>query len=137
MVERVVVLRKLGEVQRYVEDVRSRLHVDPAELAGDEDRHDLLAFRLLLAVQNAIDLAMHLVASRGESVPGSYREAFEILARAGVVDPALASQLADTAALRNRIAHVYGSIDWERLHGELPDHLLALERFAAAIAAVV
>jgi uncharacterized protein YutE (UPF0331/DUF86 family) len=136
MVEQAVLLKKVGELQRYVEHVRRLANTKPEELAADEDRHDLMAFRLLLAVQNAIDLALHLVASRGESVPGSYREAFEILARARALDPALASQLAETAALRNRIAQLYGSVDWERLLAELPEHLLALERFAAVVAAM-
>jgi len=137
VVEKATVLRKLGELHRYLEDVRGRLPAESGALKADEDLHDLLAFRLLLAVQNAIDLAMHMVASRGESVPGSYREAFEILARAGVLDDALASKLADAAALRNRIAHVYGGMEWGRLHAEIPGHLAALERFAVVVAAAV
>ena len=36
--------------------------------------------------------------------------------------------------MRNRIAHGYASVDHERLWGELPDGLRALDAFAAAVA---
>jgi hypothetical protein len=39
------------------------------------------------------------------------------------------------AALRDRLAHAYGSLDWRRLHAEAPGHLAALEEFAARAAA--
>ena len=134
MVEQAVLLRKAAEVRRYVGSVRQRL-----ELAGtaepSEEERDLVAFHLLLAAQAAIDLATHFIADRGLAVPGSYRDAFHSLARAGLIDDALAERLADCAAVRNRIAHVYDSLDWRRLATEIPAHLDALEAFLVAVAA--
>ena len=52
----------------------------------------------------------------------------------GVIEPALARRMADTSSLRNRIAHGYGSVDFERLWREAPGGVEALRAFAASIA---
>jgi uncharacterized protein YutE (UPF0331/DUF86 family) len=54
-----------------------------------------------------------------------------------VLDRELSRQLAAIAAVRNRIAHGYASVELERLWRELPDGLAALERYAAPIAEYV
>jgi uncharacterized protein YutE (UPF0331/DUF86 family) len=41
------------------------------------------------------------------------------------------------AALRNRLAHGYASVDIDRVYNELPAGVDALERFAARVAAVL
>jgi uncharacterized protein YutE (UPF0331/DUF86 family) len=58
-------------------------------------------------------------------------------ARAGTIGHDLAGALGDAAGLRNRLAHLYGSVEWRRLHAEAPRHLQALERFAGRVAALV
>ena len=134
MVDQAVLMRKAAEVRRYVGSVRARLR-DVETAAPSEEVRDLVAFHLLLAAQAAIDLATHFIADRGLAVPGSYRDAFHSLARAGLIDDALAERLADCAAVRNRIAHVYDSLDWRRLVTEAPAHLDALDAFLVAVAA--
>ncbi|MBI4700666.1 MAG: hypothetical protein HY744_05800 [Deltaproteobacteria bacterium] len=46
----------------------------------------------------------------------------------------LAQRLATAAALRNRAAHGYATLDVQRLWAELPGAVGALEAFAVAIA---
>ncbi|MBI5480404.1 MAG: DUF86 domain-containing protein [Deltaproteobacteria bacterium] len=135
MVDQAIVIKKVGLLRGYVTDVRGRLPIDAAAFVADADLHDLVAFHLLLAVQSAIDIATHLIASEGLGVPSSYREAFESLASRQIVDHGLATRVAEAAALRNRLAHAYGSVDWHKLHAEAPGHLAALEEYAARVAA--
>jgi uncharacterized protein YutE (UPF0331/DUF86 family) len=89
---------------------------------------------LLVAIQEAIDIAFHIVSDEGWGLPSSYADGFEILARHGVIDDALADALSRTVAVRNRIAHGYGTIDLDRIWTELPAGLDALDRYAGAIA---
>lgn len=95
---------------------------------------DGIALSLLVAVQESIDIALHVAADEGWGIPASYRESFELLARHGVIDDALAAALANTAALRNRIAHGYATVDLDRLWAELPGGIASFDAFAAAIA---
>jgi uncharacterized protein YutE (UPF0331/DUF86 family) len=60
-----------------------------------------------------------------------------MLARHGVIEGGLAKDLASAAALRNRIAHGYASVDVERLWTEIPSGVTALERYAEAVARFV
>lgn len=89
---------------------------------------------LLVAIQEAIDIAFHIAADEGWGVPASSPEAFEVLARNHVLSAALAQEMAKAASLRNRIAHGYAAVDLPRLWGEIPAGLDALDRFAASVA---
>lgn len=92
---------------------------------------------LLVAVQEALDIALHMAADEGWGLPASYVESFELLAKHGIMDRSLAIGLSKMAALRSRLAHGYASVDVDRLYGELPAGIEALEQFASCIAAVL
>jgi uncharacterized protein YutE (UPF0331/DUF86 family) len=74
---------------------------------------------LELAAQCAVDLALEMVTRRGLGAPQSYREAFALLGRAGVLDAGLASDLESWAGLRNVLVHVYTALDLDRIHQAL------------------
>jgi uncharacterized protein YutE (UPF0331/DUF86 family) len=88
----------------------------------------------VVAVQEAIDIAFHIVTDEGWGIPGSYADACPMLAEHGVVDRSVAESLARMVSLRNRIAHGYASVDIDRLWTELPAGLDALDAYAAAVA---
>jgi len=103
-------------------------------LRTDVDLQDALAMSLLVAIQEAVDIAFHIVSDEGWGIPSSYGEGFAILARHRVIDPALADALSRTVAVRNRIAHGYATIDIDRIWAELPAGLDALDGYASAVA---
>lgn len=88
----------------------------------------------LVAMQEAIDIAFHMVTDEGWGIPSSYADGFSVLAERGVIDRTLAESLARMVALRNRIAHGYASVDVDRLWTELPVGLDALDAYAGAVA---
>jgi uncharacterized protein YutE (UPF0331/DUF86 family) len=134
LTDTVVVLRKLATVREHLERARRRRPVSLEVFRSDVDRQDALAMSLLVAIQQAIDVAFHIAADEGWGVPSSYAEGFEILAGRRVIEPALAQELTRVVAVRHRLAHGYATVDVERLWTELPAGLDALERFTAAIA---
>jgi uncharacterized protein YutE (UPF0331/DUF86 family) len=67
-------------------------------------------------------------------LPATYAESFHTLAGHGVIDDETARRLAGMAALRNRIAHGYASVDFARIWNELPDGIAALSALQAAVA---
>jgi uncharacterized protein YutE (UPF0331/DUF86 family) len=133
MTDAPLVLRKLTLMREHLARVRRRRPATVELFRADVDLQDGVAFGLFVAIQEAVDTALHVVADEGWGVAGSYAEAFEILARHGVLTPALAAELSQTVGLRNRIAHGYASVDVERLYTESPAGLDALERYAAAL----
>ena len=133
MTDPVLVLRKLALLREHLARAVRRCPDDVEVLKADVERQDALALSLLVSIQEAIDLAFHIVADEKWGVPASYADGFEMLATHGVVSRELATSMIGAAALRNRIAHGYATVDLERLWRELPAGLTALSAYADAV----
>jgi uncharacterized protein YutE (UPF0331/DUF86 family) len=129
-----LVLAKLTTLRDHVGRMERRRPPDPRTLREDLDRQDALALSLLVALQEAADIALHIASDEGWGVASSYAQSFDLLARHQVIDPDLAGRLAAIAALRNRIAHGYGTVDAERIWQEAPAGIDTLRTYAIAIA---
>jgi uncharacterized protein YutE (UPF0331/DUF86 family) len=134
MTETTLVLQKLTTLREHVGRVQRRRPATAEVLHRDVDLQDALAMSLLVAIQEAIDIAFHVAADEGWGVPSSYAESFEILARHGVIDADLAPELIAASGLRHRLAHGYAAVDVERVWAEIPASMAALERYTTAIA---
>jgi uncharacterized protein YutE (UPF0331/DUF86 family) len=134
MTESALVLKKLGLVRDHVLRLRERRRPTLEEFARSRDLQDATGMSFIAAMQEAIDIALHLVAQQALGMPGAYAEAFSLLARNGILDPTLGEQLGDLVRVRNRIVHGYASVDFERFWRELPAGIAALEEYCAAIA---
>jgi uncharacterized protein YutE (UPF0331/DUF86 family) len=124
-------------LREHLGRARTRRPATAAELERDALLQDGLAMSLFVAIQEAIDIAFHIVADEGWGMPGSYSEAFEILAAKQVLDRTILEPLEGMARLRNRIAHGYASVDVRRLWEELPAGLEVLGQFVESVAAFV
>lgn len=137
MTDEELVLRKLAVLEEHLDRASRRRPSSLDALKGDDLVQDALAMCVLVAIQEAIDIAFHIVADEGWGLPSSNAEAFERLAQNSVIDTDLATQMASATGLRNRIAHGYASVDVERLWHELPTGLASLEQFAQKVARFV
>jgi uncharacterized protein YutE (UPF0331/DUF86 family) len=126
----ILMLAKLTTLREHVDRMERRRPPDLDILRDDVDRQDALALSLLVALQEAADIALHIASDEGWGVASSYAESFDLLGRRHVIAPELARRMTAIAALRNRI----GTIDVERLWRETPTGIEALRGFAAAIA---
>ncbi len=134
MTNRVLVLRKLAILRQRVDQARARRPASADALRASDVLLDALALSVLIAVQEAIDVAFHIATDEGWGIPASYGEGFDLLARHGVIDATLARTMTAAAGLRNRIAHAYATVDVDRLWRELPEGIDALDRFAESVA---
>ena len=65
--------------------------------------------------RSAIDLAAHWVADAGWALPDDAGSTFDVLAQHGVLDQRAADTLRAAVGLRNRIAHGYAMLDYQRV----------------------
>ena len=82
-----LLLNKVLACRERIERIRRKLPQEPASILSDELLEAFLSFNIFLLIQDASDLANHLVAVKGLSVPTSQRDAFLALARAVVGAP--------------------------------------------------
>jgi uncharacterized protein YutE (UPF0331/DUF86 family) len=124
-----LLIKKALACRDRIARIEASLPTQAEAVASDERLEAFIAFNIFILIQDAIDLAAHLVAARGLGVPGSHRESFELLARGGVLTSETASGMGAVAALRNRIAHTYGELDPVRMVREAPTGLAIVARF--------
>ena len=135
MTDPALVLAKLTTLREHTRRMEQRRASALEVFRTDVDRQDALALSLMVALQEASDVALHIASDEGWGVASSYAESFELIATHGVIEADLARRMADIASLRNRIAHGYGSVDVERIWREAPAGVTAMKAYAAAIAA--
>jgi uncharacterized protein YutE (UPF0331/DUF86 family) len=129
-----LVLSKLSTLRDHVDRMERRRPATLDEFRSDVDRQDALALSLLVALQEASDIALHIASDEGWGIASSYAGSFDVLARHAVIGADLSARLVGVAALRNRVAHGYASVDFERIWREVPEGLASLRKYAAAIA---
>lgn len=130
----VLVARKLATLDDHLQRLRQRRPLTVDVFERDLLLQDAIAMSVLVIVQEAMDIALHIASDEGWPLASTYREAFAALEQHGIMDAGLAASMTGTAQLRNRIAHGYASVDAARLWSELPAGMVAFQAFAAAIA---
>jgi uncharacterized protein YutE (UPF0331/DUF86 family) len=126
--------RRLAKLEALLRDLRTLALVEREHFLTDRGLQAQAERWLQLAAECSLDLAHHLIASRGWTVPSTYREAFQILEREGVLSGDLSLRMQAWAGLRNVLTHLYLEVDHRRLYEVLVRDLASLEHFAAAIA---
>jgi uncharacterized protein YutE (UPF0331/DUF86 family) len=92
----------------------------------------------VVAIEAAVDVADHIIASQGLRTAQTLADSFTSLAEAGSLAPALARSLEDAARFRNLLVHRYAEIDDDRVievirtrMGELLDYCQAIAQLLA------
>jgi uncharacterized protein YutE (UPF0331/DUF86 family) len=128
-----VIRDRESRIRAYVRDLREFSRVTEPQFLANRERQYAVLHALQLAVEAATDIATHICAADDFGTPASYAEAFDLLARASILDPALATDLQAMARFRNRIVHFYAQVDLPTVYRVLQERLGDFERFLAAI----
>src|SRR5262245_22510317 len=120
MTDSSLVLAKLSTLKEHADRMQRRLPGVMEVFRDDVDRQDGVSLSLMVALQEAADIALHIASDEGWGIASSYADSFEIIARQGVITAELAQRMAAFATLRNRVAHGYAGVDFERLWRETP-----------------
>lgn len=129
-----VLTLKAADLRRRIERVRAGAAAGMDVWAADERTMESVAFNVLLAVQDAVDLCAHVIASQGWDPPESLAAGFTELERRGVLTAGTADAMRRGTRLRNLIAHGYARIDPVRLRESAAAGVAELEQFLAELA---
>ena len=126
--------RHLGEYQAVLRE----LHGVPAQaLVGDLVRMGSVKYYLQVSIETCIDVAQHVIASEGFRAPNDYADTFTVLAERGILEPDFAERLRRMAKFRNRLVHLYGTIDDRQVVDVLDKDLGDFDRFRELILALL
>ena len=126
-----VILAKVEIIERCVRRIHEVYDGTPANLLQDWTRQDSILLNIERACQASIDLAMRLVAMRGLGLPAESREAFVLIANAGIIDHELSVSLQRMVGFRNLAVHNYRKLDLAIVQNLVEHRLGDFARFCA------
>ena len=132
MVDRDLILRKLADLDQYVNQVSEYRDITLEAYRKDWRTQRIIERTLQMAIEVCADISNHVIADRGLRVPTTYADAFEVLAEAGLLDAALRDAMSRMSQFRNIIVHQYAEIDPAIVVRILREHLDDFGRFRAA-----
>ncbi len=132
MPDKDVVLAKVAIIQRCLKRIKETTNLEPASL-DNIDKQDIFILNLQRAVQAAIDLATHIIASEGLGLSETIKDNFKLLNNAKIINDELTQLMESMAGFRNIAIHDYQAIDKDILKSILTKNLIDLETFYTTI----
>lgn len=130
MTDRALVEKKLAFIRMSLADLRS---ARIADIRSDRREERFVEHTLQLAIQAALDVALHILADERWGEPEAYRDVFRILGQRGFVGPELAERLSNMAGFRNVLVHGYQDVDLKIVERSATEGLHDLESFIVAV----
>jgi uncharacterized protein YutE (UPF0331/DUF86 family) len=132
MPDKDVVFAKVASIQKCLKRIKEVTGLKPGAL-DDINNQDIFVLNLQRAVQAAIDLAAHMIASEGLGLPDTIKDNFVRLEQAGIISIDLSKKMQSMAGFRNIAIHDYQAINVDILKTILVKHLKDLEEFYTGI----
>ncbi len=137
MVDRDLVLRKIADVDQYLQQLADYRQIDLDSYQHDWKTQRIIERTLHLTIEACMDLADHIVADRRLRVPETGAETFDILAEAGVIPIDLGAALARMVGFRDILVHDYARVDSTIVLRVLRTDLADVVRFREAILHII
>lgn len=132
MVDRDLLLRKLADLDQYLDQASEYRDITVDQYRGDWKTQRIIERTLQMTIELCVDIANHIIADRGLRVPATYSEAFDVLGEAGLLDAARRDGMIRMSKFRNVIVHDYARVDPTIVVQILREHLEDFTRFKAA-----
>lgn len=111
MVDKVMLLRKLAEIEDYLGQIKEFSHITPEDYAKDWKTQRIVERTLQIMIEICVDIANHIIADRKHRVPLSYADTFKVLHEEGIINAELSGNMERMARFRNILVHHYNKLD--------------------------
>jgi uncharacterized protein YutE (UPF0331/DUF86 family) len=132
-----LMMQRFADIRASLARLEAMAAMDREAFLADQDTLDIASYRLLIAIESAIQLCFHVSAHALHRSPTAYAECFAILGEAGILPDDLARRLQQMARFRNMLVHVYWDVDYERVYTILRENLDDLRAFVRAVGALL
>lgn len=133
LLDREIVHRHLSDMEEALAYLKSRSALTEKELLANYEQRLAVERALHLAIQNAMDIGNHILASLGINDIETYADIPARLFEAGVIPERLSKDMAGMAKLRNLLVHEYARIESKKLLSLLRNNLGDFESFSRSV----
>ncbi len=137
MVNDDVILRKIGKLKVYVDELRRAKDITWEKYKKNVRDRAFVERYIHIAIQNVFDIANHIISYQGWKEPDTYRDAMSVLAAHGVLPEEKVSDFQNMASFRNMLVHHYEKVDDEVVFGIFNNMLGDFDLFCEFILAYV
>ena len=113
MVDKVLLLRKLAELEEYLRQIKEYANVNVEQYSKDWRIQRIVERTLQMMIESCADIAGHIISDRGYRVPTSYDDTFRVLYEKEILTKDLFETMEKMSKFRNIIVHHYDRIDPE------------------------
>lgn len=133
MVDKSLILRKLGEVEEYLKQVKEFEDISLDTYSKDWKVQRIVERTLQMMIEVCADIANHIISDKGYRIPDGYADTFKVLYEEGIFTQDLFETMMNMAKFRNVIVHHYDKIDETIVLCILKRHLNDFSSFKQAI----
>jgi uncharacterized protein YutE (UPF0331/DUF86 family) len=113
VVDKVLLLRKLAELEEYLRQIKEYANVNVEQYSKDWRIQRIVERTLQMMIESCADIAGHIISDRGYRVPTSYADTFRVLYEKEILTKDLFDTMEKMSKFRNMIVHHYDRIDPE------------------------
>lgn len=133
MTDRSLVAKKLGNIETYVQEIKTLGR--PEEIQRDLRDQRFILYTLQIAIEEVLDVASHIVSDERFGEPRTNRELIDLLERYDWLPEGVATPLRSVVGFRNILVHGYETLDLGIVEDIVEHRLDDLLAFVRAIRA--
>ncbi len=111
-----LITRKINLIGRDLKNLRKIENISLKKFLAESDYETLAERYLERIIGRMIDLNYHILSEENDYTPVDYYNSFVDMGKKGYLPVQLAKSMANSAGLRNRLAHEYDEIDEEQIY---------------------
>ncbi|HEY83731.1 MAG TPA: DUF86 domain-containing protein [Chloroflexi bacterium] len=123
--------QRVKHLHERVERLKSFQAYTLEEYLSDFKLRDAVERNFQVAIESCADIAGYLIAEYGLEQPIERRAVFYVLAGADILENDFADMMAQAVSLRNRLVHLYMTIEPAKMYYYLQNDVVHFERFEA------
>ena len=131
--DRKLILTRCDEIAESCERLEEIAAAGRESFQKDRDRKDIASYRLLVAIEAALNICYHVCSKKLTRIPENYAQCFELLGKEEIIAKELSDRLQSMARFRNLLIHLYYRVDDEELYKIINNHLDDLRAFCRSM----
>jgi len=133
VVDKILILRKLAELEEYLGQLKEYANVTIEQYSRDWKVQRVVERTLQIMIEICVDIAGHIISDKGYRVPTTYADTFRVLYENDMLNKELFETMEKMAKFRNIIVHRYDKVDTEIVVGILKKDLNDFSAYKDAI----
>jgi uncharacterized protein YutE (UPF0331/DUF86 family) len=133
LVDKLLIGRKLAEIESYLDQVREFSKISVALYKSDWKTQRIIERTLQILIEVCIDIANHIISDKRMRLPTGYADTFQVLMENKVIGGHLLRSMGKMARFRNVVVHQYEKIDPAIVISILRKNLVDFEKYRKAI----